>query len=308
MRFNVVYRLLLLSLFIPGFQTFAKGSTAASPKKTGEHWTMWSRHAGSHSDDAQIPKDQMRDVYVSQFKLERRKKSDEQYHRPETFLGIPLVTLIKSYKPKFQDNAVILHFANGMAVPLPLDDDVLAKLDVFVATKICPAKGPCAAEFPSVSRDDVYSVTSDPLPLTFKWNKVVVSDPWHPNVPKARSQIFSPWRHVDTLTGLEFVHWDKYAGQFQLGAPEGEKVFFERCQFCHGVRHVGASFGWDVVIPLPLHEKRTPETLHNHVKYPKIQAREMGISMPTQGDVTPEEMRAVWAWMKLAQKQKLKPY
>jgi cytochrome c5 len=269
---------------------------------------MWSRHAGSHADNANLPKDNQKNIYASDFKLERRKKIDEQYRKTETFVGIPLATLIKSYKPKFQDNAVILHFASGMAVPVPLDDDVLAKLDAFVALKICPAKGSCTSEFPPVSRDDAYSVMSDPMPIHFKWNKVVVSSPWHPDVPKARAQIFSPWRHVDSLTGLEFVHWDKYKAQFQLGAPEGEKIFFERCQFCHGVRQVGASFGWDVVTPLPLHEKRSPETLLNHVKYPKLQAREMGISMPTQGDVTADEMRAVWAWMKLAVKQKLKPY
>jgi len=306
MRSKVAFGALVSWLFLAACPPCA--AAAPAPKKSGDHWLLWSRHAGNHADYAQVPKDHPKDVFVSDFKLQRRKKIDEQYHQTETFLGLPLVTLIKSYKPKFQDNAVILHFANGMAVPLPLEDEVLTKLDAFVALKICPAKGPCTSAFPPVSRDDVYALTSDPLAIHFKWNKILASSPWQPDVPKARAQIFSPLRHVDTLTGLEFVHWDKYKAQFQLGEPEGEKIFFERCQFCHGVRHVGASFGWDVVAPLPLHEKRTPDTLLNHVKYPKLQAREMGISMPTQGDVSADEMRAVWAWMKLAVTKKLKPY
>lgn len=287
----------------------AQASPSPRPSKmTGEHWLAWSRHPGAHADDANLPQDQPKKVFASAFKLERRSKHDEQYHKSEIFLGIPLKALIKSYKPKFQDDMVVLHFANGMAVPIPLDDDALTKLDAFVALKICPKKTACSADFPAVPRDDVYAVTSDPLPLKFGRNKIVVSTPWHPAVPEKRAATFSPWRHVNSLTGLEFVNRDRYNGQFQLGESAGEKVFFERCQFCHGVRHVGASYGWDVVTPLPLHQKRTPETLLNHVKYPKMEARQMGIGMPTQSDVTSEEMQAVWSWMRLAEKRKLKPY
>jgi hypothetical protein len=300
---TLAFGLTALSLHSP-----ALAEPSRSLKKQGPYWEFWSRQNGQHSDDVIRTKELPKKVYLTELKTEKRTKKDEQYHKLETLIGFPLATLIKSYKPKFQDDTVILHFANGMAVPLPLEDEMLDKLDAFVALKICPAKGACSADFPAVSRDDVYAVVTDPLPLKFAWNKIVVSSPWHPDVPASRSQVFSPWRHVDSLTGLEFVNGGKYKNQFMLGASAGEKVFFERCQFCHGVRHVGAAFGWDVVTPLPLYKKRTPETLLNHVKYPKIQAREMGISMPTQADVTAEEMRAVWTWMELAAKHKLKAY
>ena len=84
--------------------------------------------------------------------------------------------------------------------------------------------------------------------------------------------------------------------------------FKERCASCYGVRMVGATFGWDVVGAIPLFEKRSREQLLHHVKYPKVQAKEMGLMMPAQKDITNSEIDEIWTlFRKLAQKP-LKSY
>jgi hypothetical protein len=58
--------------------------------------------------------------------------------------------------------------------------------------------------------------------------------------------------------------------------------------------------GWDFVHPLPIYEKRSPEILLNHIKYPKIRAKQMGLMMPTQPDMEISEAESLWKWLKLA--------
>ena len=60
---------------------------------------------------------------------------------------------------------------------------------------------------------------------------------------------------------------------------------------------IGARHGWDMVEPLPLWQKRRPDSLFNHVKYPIADATRRGLMMPTQKDVTSGEMFLLWKWM-----------
>lgn len=268
---------------------------------------MWSRKPGNFSDIENPEKNNLKTLDLTQFKMQKRTMHDAQYDREVTYKGVPLTQILSSYKPNDHDNMVILHFDNGMAIPIMLNPDVLSRLDPFLALEICENKNECVTSFPSISKDEVYGLSDDPRPLTFTWNKLVVSKAWHPAVPASKIGIFSPWRHADSLAGVEFVNASAYYRQFEFGRGAGERVFTARCQFCHGIRNIGARYGWDYATPLPIYEKRSPEHLLNHVKYPKVLAKKKGLMMPTQDDVTLPEMQALWQWMKVGAKRKTLP-
>lgn len=261
---------------------------------------VWARKAGSYSDGAQAGRGRSAtlDPYKSSRRLEVRKLHDPQYGETRVYRGIPLSALAKTEVARGLDRA-LFHFANGMIVPLDLVR--LGKSDGFLAVEICDAKGKeCSVDFPRAPRRDVYAIDEDPNPIVFSWNKVVL--------PSADERGFSPWRHADTLVGVEFVDGEAYDAQFAVGSSGGQRVFLERCQFCHGARKVGATFGWDFVDPLPLHEKRDAANLLNHVKYPKAMAQRLGLQMPPQKDVDASSIQDLWRWMRDVAKTKVKPY
>ena len=270
--------------------------------------SLWTRHSGSYSDDQNPTKSKTQVFEFAPGKLVQRRMLDVQYGYTANYRGRPLVEVIASYKHAANDDLALLHFANGMIVPVPLDEADIKRLDAFVAVEVCPKKGACSGDFSEVAKEDAYSVTGDPRPITFTWNKIVVPTLWHPEVPEARQHIFTPWHHVDTLTGIEFVNSAAYYRQFDLAEAEGLSVFRQRCQYCHSARYVGSRYGWDFVTPLPIFEKRPPEQLLNHVKYPKTMAKRMGLMMPNQSDVTEPEMKAIWRWMKKAASRPLPSY
>jgi hypothetical protein len=91
---------------------------------------------------------------------------------------------------------------------------------------------------------------------------VVVKELWHPFVPERSSASFSTWSFVDSLTGIEYVRREAWYGMFQprhdSKSRAGFEVFYGYCQFCHGIRGVGADYGWDYVDPVPLFQYRGP--------------------------------------------------
>jgi hypothetical protein len=272
---------------------------------------LWSCKSGPYMDDLNPDKQNPKTFAFAGRRLARRTLRDAKYGERRVYVGLPLEKILFSYRRQAYDDTAILHFENGMRIPVPLTSDVLERLDAFVAVEACTGRGKgaaCVAEFPEIAKEDVYGLQDDPRPITFTWNKLVVSTPWHPNVPVYGTGRFSPWRHADTLVGIEFVNSAAYWRQFDVGAAAGQQVFVSRCQFCHAVRYVGARFGWDFVTPLPLYEKRPPEQLLNHVKYPKAMARRMGLMMPTQPDVSLPEMQALWTWMRGVAKRPLRDY
>lgn len=270
--------------------------------------SVWSRGLGSFNDGAEPMRIRSVRLELEALKQVRRSMNDVQYERKETYVGLPLRSVLKLYTPSNHDDMAILHFENGMLIPVPLDDSTLTRLDAFVALQICSSSTTCDNSFREIERESIFSSSPDPRPIKFSWNKIVVPTPWHPDVPGERAKIFSPWRHVDSLSGIEFVNEVAYRRQFALGDEVGEQVFAARCQYCHGVRQVGATFGWDFVTPLPIYEKRGPDNLLNHVKYPKALAFKMGLLMPVQKDVTETEIQALWRWMKRAAHRPIRPY
>jgi mono/diheme cytochrome c family protein len=230
---------------------------------------------------------------------------DLQYGAKLRFRGLPLKVLLAELEPPRGTDAAVLHFRNGMAVPVPL----AAPPDVWLAVALADEKGAWSADFPPVYKG---GADRDRRPIRFEGNKLVAATPDHPDVPaRLRDSGFTPWRHADSLAGVEFVDRAAYDAQFDVSpaAHEGYAVFLGTCRFCHGARHVGASLGWDFVEPLPAAEYRaTAANLLDHVTIRASDAPERGLMMPAIAAFTPEDAAAVHAWMKALAAQPLRPY
>jgi mono/diheme cytochrome c family protein len=305
-----LYVIFMLGLFF-GVLSFEESVQAEKNAKEAAYYsdleyepqdkiTIWSRKSANYTDNLNPQLLRVKEMDLHKIDLVRVTRVDAQYGRKETYLGIPLTKILAEYKPQSHDDAVILHFSNGMRIPLPLES--LAQHQVFLALKICPKKEACSQSFPAIEKDDAYMVGADPRPIVFHGNKIVVDKLFHPNAPERKKMAFSPWNHIDSLIGLETINSEAYQKQFSFGAEAGQNVFQMRCQFCHSVRYVGAAFGWDFVTPLPIYEKRTSQSLLNHVKYQKTRAAEMGLMMPNQADISEGEVSALWLWMRKAAK------
>lgn len=273
----------------------------------------WVRGQGQHEDGELIKPQGERTIDLQALPKVTRVSKDIQYDGAQkSYVGINLATVVESCKLTLASvDMVLLHFANGMIVPManPIAHANGSKVDAFVALGI-KDKTAALAAFPPVGKKD--EQFNDPRPIRFSSNKMVVSSGFHPDVPESSKENgFSPWLYVDSLTGIEFVNRRAWYAQFDLdaGARDGLKVYEVRCQYCHGARKVGASFGWDFVTPLAIYEKRDPKSLFNHLKYPKWDALQRGLMMPAQGKMTPAEAEALWRWLKAVGTAKhLKPY
>ena len=205
---------------------------------------------------------------------------------------------------------ILLHFKNEMIIPYFYKAHQITKVvNPFIAFEFVEDKK-WKKKFPNVKRYDERYV--DPQPITFTDNKLVVETEWYPMHPMGGKSGFSPWRHMDTLVGLEFVNAKAYFRQFTPKDSKlmgGFKVFISRCQYCHGVKNIGARYGWDFAGPIPIHKKRTIDTLKNHIKNKKENAFKLGIRMPHQKDISRNEVQELWLWMKhMTEREKLPSY
>lgn len=228
--------------------------------------------------------------------------ADVQYRSTQVFRGVTLDALIDAAKPGFASDLVVLRFKNGMAVPFPFRKLALVRqLGAFVAFEVkVPESGAWSSGFPSVRK--LGAEQRDGRPIVFEGNKVVVANGWHPSLPEGASPDASPWLYVDSLTSLEFVKSDVWNAQFTAKSDDalvkqGERLFHARCVFCHGVKKAGATWGWDLVVPVPMFEHRGPKSLWLHVKSRPADAPELGLMMPAFRDVTEPEGAALWKWM-----------
>ena len=197
---------------------------------------------------------------------------------------------------------VLLHFHNGMIVPLPFRDArAMKRLDPLIALgRSAAADAPYLAEFPPIDRS--VEGYADVRQVTFAGNKLVVSERWHPELSAQAIESFSPWQTTSSLTGIEFVEANAYYRQFLPTADvrPGFEIFRHNCQFCHGVNKVGASYGWDYATPLPLHTYRSnPERLYMHIHY-RVEYKATWQKMPALKHVTESEAALLWQWMRAA--------
>jgi mono/diheme cytochrome c family protein len=156
-------------------------------------------------------------------------------------------------------------------------------------------------------------VPGDRRPIEFWGNKLVVAERFHPEVAPAAQPGFSPWTHADTLVGIELVAARAYYAQFEVGGDatvqRGLALFRQNCQFCHGVRHVGASFGWDFVDSEAFQrQQESAANLYHNVAHKPQNAGELGLMMPALGFLTEADAGAMREWMRAAAAVPVAPY
>lgn len=218
---------------------------------------------------------------------------DPQYGETRRYLGASLAE-VKGVTLEAGDTA-LLRFINGMIIPVPRAD----LGEVFIATAV-EIDGVMSARFPIISRKN--GIFVDNRPTVFSGNKVIFS--------KDKRTGFSPWHHADTLSEVEWVNGAAYLEQFRVSedATPGWRVFAARCQFCHSVKSVGSSFGWDFVQPVKLYTYRSRRGLSDHVKYRENDAPQKGVMMPALTDTEQREVDSLWVFMREVAERPLKAY
>jgi mono/diheme cytochrome c family protein len=262
---------------------------------------LWVRQPGTYGSGAQEPKKGAPKVLdLDKLPQQQSQKADVQYGGSAYYRGVSLREVIAQYAPPPQVDLALLHFKNGMIIPLPFREErAMSRLDPLVAVSMSASEGgPFTTEFPPLSKKVEGYV--DIRQVSFSGNKLVVKDRWHPDVPEAAQAHFTPWATADSLTGIEFAETSAYYRQFLPSAAErlGWERFRESCQFCHGVRKVGASFGWDWAQPIELHTYRSdPQKLFYHVRY-RVEYRQIWEQMPALKHITEEDAGHLWRYMR----------
>lgn len=295
-----IHTFFLFTLSILSFSSYAADQFVGS-------LNLWTRASGSYAN-VEAPQKLNPRLFV----LDHPVKAllfDVQYQKEQEYKGRFLHEIVESYTPARPSDTILLHFDNKMIIPLPLELVRKGNIEILVATGWKEGNS-FSRNFPSIAKPS--ERWRDPRPLVFQGNKLVVSKPWHPGFGKVKANGFLPWVSAGSLVGLEWVDAQSYRAQFAFDktseVQKGQQVFLERCVYCHAVRKVGGRLGWDFVEPLPIFSKRSNETLHNHVKYEKLDALERGLMMPAQPDFTEDEATALWYWMRAGAKNALKNY
>lgn len=262
------------------------------------------RGSGWYQDNRAVKPTFKSSINLRQLKVKVKTLYDSQYRQKRTFKGLPLIDVLHQLPKGPEANTALLGFHNGMKIPVNLKDLYQNPTSLYLATRIKNSAGKWQRTFPRLRKPNF--LLKDPRPLTFQGNKLVTNQV---NKILGEGYGLNPLRFANSLVSIEFIQLDAYQRQFKVkGAMEGHKVFSQRCQFCHGVRDVGASYGWDFVSPIPLYKKRTPESLLFHVQNQKNHALEHGLMMPQQKDMKAQEAKALWQWMKQVSQKNLKPY
>lgn len=300
-----------MTIGVSGAICLPLGAEAAKPAPPVSAVEIWERGGGPAQGD-EAPRARSQWLNLDMLPLVEVERMDAQYGGVRAFRGISLAAVITRFAPDASLDLAILHFANGMAVPVPFRDAaVMKRIDPFLARGMeTHRKGSIRAGFfPDIPKK---GAAADARPITFSSNKVVVAEGWHPSVT-ASAQKFSPWAHVDTLASIELVAAAPYYRQFDVGGDAsirwGFALYRESCQFCHGARKVGAKFGWDFVEPAPIYSLRKPSTnLLYHVAYKPLDAAERGLMMPAMSFMTENDAAVLWQWLHAIATKPMPPY
>lgn len=293
------------------FAVALTASLAAQAADAGQVLEVWTRRAGRHVGFSR-GRDGLSAVDLAKLPQEERTLKDVQLGETKRYRGVPLAAVLQAAPPGADPDLVLLHFNNGMLVPVPFRDAAaMGKLDVFIATAVELEEGGKKAftkDFPPLRKKGAES--RDARPIFFDGNKVVVKTRWLPATGLDGDDAFSPWLHVDRLEGLEYVKADAWRKQFTFDAKldKGLDVFLSRCAFCHGLRKVGADFGWDFVDPLPIASLRPPGALVLHARYREGDAPERGLMMPSIKEFSDADAKLLWKWLKAAGDTEPRPY
>jgi len=303
--------MILGSLALGGTAVASGGSGGGSGAVStiGKFVELWTRRPGDYASGTTWPKDHLKKFDLDAAPAVNREMFDYQYGKKYFYKGVPLREVIGSYQAGPNLDTALLHFSNNMIVPMSFDQEILGRVDALVVREV-KIDNKWEKKLPSRSKPD--PVYSDPRPIRFEGNKIVVEKPWHPLADKQGESGFSPWRFTSALTGIEFVNRAAYEKQLLVddstSVVAGYREFLGRCTFCHSARQIGARFGWDFVEPLPTYKQKAPEHLLSHVKYPKWDALERGLMMPAQKDVSSGEIYLLWKWMEAVATKPAKRY
>ena len=270
---------------------------------------IWTRAAGRYATGQTLPRARVVTIDVDQLPFTEGPLVDWQYGGTRTCRYVPIAELIRRYGPPPEADTALLHFANGMAIPLPFRDATAMRRLSPMLVRSMSRNGRMSSELPPISRtDDLYF---DVRPIVFQGNKVAVEGGWHPALRAGSERMFSPWQHADTLTGIELVDDGAFLRQF-AGDPSvqsGARTYGEVCRFCHGAYKEGAQFGWDFVEPIPIYEVRTkPVSLYYHVKYRAQDAPTRGLRMPALPYLTEKDAAELLSWLRAIASRPLAPY
>lgn len=281
----------------------------AAKAPAGASIEIFVRKAGSPHAWASVHKEGAKRFELARQALADVRHADVQYDARLELRGIRLGALLDLYKPPATVDLALLHFANGMTVPLPFRDaDVMTKLDPFIATAVMEEGKP--QPLPQLRRKvENYADVKD---LTFNGNKLSVAARFHPEIGWERAAEFSPWAFVDTLLAIELVKSEAYYKQLLVDdTPEvaaGLGVFRMGCQSCHGTRRMGGHLGTDFVEPKPVTQRVAVGRLLFHVLYRSASEMEAGARMPAIGFLNEDDARKLFVWLKVVGDKPLRPY
>lgn len=286
-------------------------AAAAAPPGQGNVVELWARGTAAQVGD-DTPRARTQTVDLDTLPLVNASRFDAQYSQSRIYRGLPLELVLDRFPREPALDLAILHFANGMAVPLPFRDAAAMKrLSPFIARGMAPRRNDPIAigQFPQLAKR---YVRADARPISFAGNKIVVAGWWHPDVGEKVKPLFSPWSFVDTLVSIEFVDSKAYYRQFDVDpdarVQEGLAIYRQACQFCHGARKVGARYGWDFVEPMPVYTYRKEANLLYHVSYRPLDAAERGLMMPALRFMTREQAASLWQWLRAVGTKEMPKY
>ncbi|MCK6548721.1 hypothetical protein L6R52_22950 [Myxococcota bacterium] len=281
-----------------------------SPKARGREIEVWSRKPGDHAGKPDGARIAIGVVNLDDLTPEQARLADVQFGQTHDFEGLALDTVLERFRKKLgKTNRILLHFVNGMIIPVQMPGDG-ERTGIFIARSI-RVGADYSTSFPDVPKKE--GLVPAPQPVTFVGNKVVVEDGAHPLQPSSAVATFSPWVYVDSLEGIELVDGKAYDRQFEVDkaseeVTRGMTTFLGRCQYCHGVREIGATYGWDFVVPNPIFTYKDAAALLTHVKLPAARDAKSAKAMPGQKDAEGPEIQELWSWAKAISEAKLKPY
>lgn len=276
----------------------------ASVAEAAPELRTWARPAGPSPGSEAIPPAGARRLNLSSFPTAELRLYDVQYGAERRYRGVALSDVLAAVPGGPALDTALLHFDNGMMLRSPRWPD--REPSPFLAIEWSHDGQSWSPSFPEVRKAG--HEADDPRPIRFAGHKVVYRGADARALPE-----WSPWRHTSSIVGIELVNGAAYDRQFELADGEEERaglaVFRRYCQACHGVRGVGARFGWDGVEPIALSEHRKPaEVLYYHVKFRELDAAQRGFMMPAFRSISEDEVRDLWRWLKAAAKTPLRPY
>jgi len=272
---------------------WAEGAAAS-----GTSLELWLRRSGPN------PKGNLATIDVKGLSFEILDTYDIQYETEIKVRGMHLRDLIAIFKPIPEGVDVInLYTKAGMIVPLSIGK-LRKDIQVFIAFEIFK-DGQWTGEFPASVFAEAKSTKQ--IPTTFHGNKVVVGKEW-----RGQDTGFTPWRHLDSVVGIEFVESQAYAEQFRNKKSKksdlaGRVEYLANCQYCHGVLGLGATRAPAFTNVVELYAKDAAAKFYKQAKAPGAGGK-LPHFMPAQVNFSKRSAKALVSWLQGLKAGELSPY